>query len=214
MYVPYVVQYKIYRNLKTKTKHFQQNSCNRLVLGLWFQFFFFFLLWKIFWRKILRRAVNWRVRWQRWRSIKQDNDRRKTEIRGIRHRKGANLGWNRSKKGTDQRFLRGFYLGDWDAQSVKSKSLSRVWLCEPVEFSRPEYGRGSLFPSPGDLPNPGTEPTSPALQVDPLPSEPPGRPRILEWVAYPFSSGSSWPRNWTGSPALQADSLPDELSGT
>ena len=22
-------------------------------------------------------------------------------------------------------------------------------------------------------------------------------PRILEWVAYPFSSGSSWPRNWT-----------------
>ena len=25
-----------------------------------------------------------------------------------------------------------------------------------------------------------------------------GRPRILEWVAYPFSSGSSGPRNWTG----------------
>ena len=24
-----------------------------------------------------------------------------------------------------------------------------------------------------------------------------GNPRILEWVAYPFSSGSSWPRNWT-----------------
>ena len=23
-----------------------------------------------------------------------------------------------------------------------------------------------------------------------------GSPRILEWVAYPFSSGSSWPRNW------------------
>ena len=32
-----------------------------------------------------------------------------------------------------------------------------------------------------------------------------GSPRILEWVAYPFSSGSSWPRNWTG------DSLPTEL---
>ena len=42
IYVPYVVQYKIYRNLKTKTKQFQQNSCNRLVLGLWFQFFFCF----------------------------------------------------------------------------------------------------------------------------------------------------------------------------
>ena len=25
-----------------------------------------------------------------------------------------------------------------------------------------------------------------------------GSPRILDWVAYPFSSGSSWPRNWTG----------------
>ena len=25
-----------------------------------------------------------------------------------------------------------------------------------------------------------------------------GIPRILEWVAYPFSRGTSWPRNWTG----------------
>ena len=39
-----------------------------------------------------------------------------------------------------------------------------------------------------------------------------GSPRILEWVAYPFSRGSPWPRNWTGSPALQVDSLPAELS--
>ena len=41
------------------------------------------------------------------------------------------------------------------------------------------------------------EPRSPALQADSLPAEPQGSPRILEWVAYPFSSGSSWPRNWT-----------------
>ena len=40
-----------------------------------------------------------------------------------------------------------------------------------------------------------------------------GSPRILEWVAYPFSSGSSWPRNRTGLSALQADSLPAELWG-
>ena len=33
-----------------------------------------------------------------------------------------------------------------------------------------------------------------------------GSPRILEWVAYPFSSGSSWSRNSTG--LLQGDSLP------
>ena len=37
--------------------------------------------------------------------------------------------------------------------------------------------------------------------------------RILEWVAYPFSRGSSWPRNPTRSPALQADSLLTEPSG-
>ena len=32
-----------------------------------------------------------------------------------------------------------------------------------------------------------------------------GSPRILEWVAYPFSSESSWPRNQARSPALKAD---------
>ena len=37
--------------------------------------------------------------------------------------------------------------------------------------------------------------------------------RILEWVAYPLSSGSAQPRNRPGSPALQADSLPTELWG-
>ena len=40
-----------------------------------------------------------------------------------------------------------------------------------------------------------------------------GSPRILDWVGYPFSNGSFWPRTQTGSPALQADSLPTELSG-
>ena len=40
-----------------------------------------------------------------------------------------------------------------------------------------------------------------------------GRLRILEWVAYPFSRGTSQSRNQTGSPALQADSLPAELPG-
>ena len=40
-----------------------------------------------------------------------------------------------------------------------------------MEFSRPEYWSGLPFPSPGDLPNPGIEPGSPALQVDSLPTE-------------------------------------------
>ena len=44
-----------------------------------------------------------------------------------------------------------------------------------MEFSRQEYWSGLPFPSP-DLPDPGIEPGSPALQVDSLPSEPPGKP--------------------------------------
>ena len=41
-------------------------------------------------------------------------------------------------------------------------------------FSRQEYWSGLPYPSPGDLPDPGIEPRSPALRADLLPSEPPG----------------------------------------
>ena len=43
-------------------------------------------------------------------------------------------------------------------------------------FSRQEYWSGLPFLSLGNLPNPGIEPGSPALQTDALPSEPPGKP--------------------------------------
>ena len=44
-------------------------------------------------------------------------------------------------------------------------------------FSRQEYWSGLPFPSPEDLPNPGIETRSPALQADTLTSsEPPGKP--------------------------------------
>ena len=43
-------------------------------------------------------------------------------------------------------------------------------------FTRQEYLSGLPFPSPGDLPNSGIEPESPALKVDALPSEPTGKP--------------------------------------
>ena len=44
-----------------------------------------------------------------------------------------------------------------------------------MEFSRQEYWSGLPFPSPGNLPDPGIEPGSPALQADALPSEPQGK---------------------------------------
>ena len=69
---------------------------------------------------------------------------------------------------------------------MKVKSLSRVLLFATpwtvayqallsVGFSRQEYWSGVPFLSPGDLPNPGIEPGSPVLQLDALPSEPPGK---------------------------------------
>ena len=42
-------------------------------------------------------------------------------------------------------------------------------------FSRQEYRSGLPFPSPGDLPDPGIEPGSPALRAEALPSEAPGK---------------------------------------
>ena len=67
---------------------------------------------------------------------------------------------------------------------MRPKSLqSCPSLCDPLDcsppgfsvhgFSRQEYWSGWPFSSPGDLPNPGIKPGSPALQADSLPSEPP-----------------------------------------
>ena len=71
------------------------------------------------------------------------------------------------------------------SSSVVVKSLSRVQLFATpwtvthqaplsVGFSRQGYWSGLPFSSPGDLPDPGIEPRSPALQAEALTSEPPG----------------------------------------
>ena len=68
-------------------------------------------------------------------------------------------------------------------REVKVKSLSCVRLFATpwtvayqappsMGFSRQECWSGLPFPSPGDLPDPGIEPGSPALQAHALPSEP------------------------------------------
>ena len=75
---------------------------------------------------------------------------------------------------------------------VKVKLLSHVQLfatawtvayqaSPSMGFSRQGYWSGLLFPSPGDLPDPGIEPASPTLQADALPSEPPEKPT---WYIY------------------------------
>ena len=78
-----------------------------------------------------------------------------------------------------------------ESEKVKVKSISCVWpfvtlwtvahqAPSSMGFSRQEYWNGLPFPSPGDLPNPGIEPRSPALQADALTSEPPGGHHQLE----------------------------------
>ena len=80
------------------------------------------------------------------------------------------------------------------------KSLSRVWLFATpwtvahqappsMGFSRQEYWSGLPFPSPGDLPDPGIEPRSPALQADALTSEPPGKPSLGEYAFVNWNLG-------------------------
>ena len=62
-------------------------------------------------------------------------------------------------------------------------------LCDPMDCSLPgssvhgdspgkNTAVGLTCPPPEDLPNPGSEPRSPALQADSLPSEPPGKPSV------------------------------------
>ena len=74
---------------------------------------------------------------------------------------------------------------------VKVKSLIRVRLFATpwtvahqtppsMGFSRQEYWSGLPFPSKGDLPKPGIEPRSPALQADALISEPLGKPCLIK----------------------------------
>ena len=83
-----------------------------------------------------------------------------------------------------------YYLHYHHSLKVKVKSLNRVRLFATpwtvarqaplsMGFSRQEYWSGLPFPYPGDLPNPGIEPGSPALQADALSSEPPGKPTIV-----------------------------------
>ena len=82
--------------------------------------------------------------------------------------------------------------------SVVSDSLWPHGLYSPWNSPDQNTGVGSHSLLQSIFPNAGIEPRSPALQADSLPTEPPGgRPRILEWVAYPFFSGSSQSRNRT-----------------
>ena len=92
------------------------------------------------------------------------------------------------------------------AAAATAKSLqSCPTLCDPIDGSPPgspvpgilqaRILEWYLFPSPGDLPNPGIKSRSPHCRWILYQLSHRGSPRILEWVTYPFSRGSSQPRN-------------------
>ena len=87
---------------------------------------------------------------------------------------------------------------------VKWKSFSRVqlsvipWTIQSIEFSRPgENGVSSLSLLQGIFPTQGLNPGVLNCRWILYQLSHKGSPRILEWVVYPFSSGSPWPRNRT-----------------
>ena len=74
-----------------------------------------------------------------------------------------------------------FPLGGGGLVAKSRLTFSIPWIVahqDPLSmgFSKQEYWSGVLFPSPEDLPNPGIEPGSPALQADYLLTELPGEP--------------------------------------
>ena len=103
-------------------------------------------------------------------------------------------------------------------------ALSCPALCDPMDYSLPSSS--VLGDSPGKnirgdchallqgiSPTQGTNPGLLHCMWILYHLSHQGSPRILEWVASPFSRGISWPRNQTGSPALQVDSSPAQLLG-
>ena len=71
------------------------------------------------------------------------------------------------------------------SHSVTSDSFVTPWTVAhqaplSMEFPRQEHWSGLPFPSPGNLPGPGTAPVSPAFQAESLPLSHQGSPQILE----------------------------------
>ena len=102
-----------------------------------------------------------------------------------------------------------FYASFLEWPLVKSLSHVRLFAIPwtvvyqaslSMGFSRQEYWSRLSFPSPGDLPDPGIDPRSPALQADALPSEPPGNTtrmalELMNWKI-------SWRKEWLPTPVF------------
>ena len=84
-----------------------------------------------------------------------------------------------------------------ETRSVVSGSLRLHGLYSPENSPGQNTGVGSLSLLQGISPTQGSNPGLLLCRQILYQLNHKGSPQILEWVAYPFSSGSSWPRNWT-----------------
>ena len=99
------------------------------------------------------------------------------------------------------------------SRSFVSDSLQTHPLYSPWNSLDQNTGVCSISLLQGIFPTQGLKPTLPHCRQILNQFNHRGRPRILEWVAYPFSSRLPDPGIEPGSPVLQVDSLPTELSG-
>ena len=97
--------------------------------------------------------------------------------------------------------------------SIMSNSMRPHGLCSPWNSPGQNTGVSSLSLLQGIFPTQGSKPKSPALQVDSLPAEPPGKAKNSGVGSLIPSGDLPNPGIKLGSPSLQADSLPTELPG-
>ena len=103
-----------------------------------------------------------------------------------------------------------------ESKKIKWKSLSHIWLfASPWTVWNPparNTGVGSLSLLWGIFPTQGWNPDLPHCRRILYQPSHKGSPRILEWVAYPFSRVFSWPRNWTGVSCIAGELFLYQLS--
>ena len=92
-----------------------------------------------------------------------------------------------------------------ESHSVMSDSLRPHGLHSPWNSPGQNTGVGSLSLLQGIFPTQGLNPGLPHCRQILYQLSYKGSPRILEWVAYPFSSGSSQPRNWIGKSPIRGE---------
>ena len=100
-----------------------------------------------------------------------------------------------------------------ESRSVVTDSLWPHGLYSPWTSPGQNNGVGSLSLLQAIFPTQKSNPGLPRCRWTLNQLSHKGSPRILKWVAYPFSRGSAWPGIEPGFPELQEDSLPTELWG-